>query len=86
MSSSIVRRGGWAGMAAALMYVLAGFLILTAPLQGVFSSLSEISLIMASPAEFPRTLLLGNRVNRDDTEPLTLARGQLFCHPPAVFR
>jgi hypothetical protein len=47
MSSSIVRRGGWAGMAAALMYVLAGFLILTAPPQGVFSSLSEISLIMA---------------------------------------
>ena len=48
---SIVRRGGWAGVAAAVMYVLAGFLILAAPPQGVFSSfsdyLSEISLIMA---------------------------------------
>jgi hypothetical protein len=51
MSSSIVRRGGWAGVAAAVMYALAGFLILTAPSQGTFSSfsdyLSEISLIMA---------------------------------------
>ena len=41
MSSYIVRWGGWAGVVAAVMYVLAGILILTAPAQRIFSSISE---------------------------------------------
>ena len=41
MPSGIVRWGGWAGVVAAVMYVLAGILILIAPLQRVFGSISE---------------------------------------------
>ena len=41
MSLGIVRWGGWAGVVAAIMYVLAGILILIAPLQRVFGSVSE---------------------------------------------
>ena len=41
MSSSIVRWGGWAGVVAAVTYVLASILILIAPLQRVFSFFGE---------------------------------------------
>ena len=54
MSSGIVRWGGWAGVVAALTYVLAGILILIAPLQRVFSSfgqhLIEVILVVAFAA------------------------------------
>src|SRR5918993_3790009 len=52
MSSGIVRWGGWAGVVAAVLFVLAGILILIAPPQeAVFNSfgdyLSEVILVVA---------------------------------------
>src|SRR5919112_788788 len=41
MSLGIVRWGGWAGVVAAIMYVLAGILILISPLQRAFGSINE---------------------------------------------
>ena len=54
MSSGITRWGGWAGMVAAVIYLLAGILILTASPQRGFDSfsyyLSEIVLVVAFAA------------------------------------
>ena len=54
MSSGIARWGGWAGMVAAVTYLLAGILILAAPPQRRFDSfsyyLSEIVLVVAFAA------------------------------------
>jgi hypothetical protein len=41
MSSGIVRLSGWAGVLAAVMYVLAGILVLATPSQGIFDSFSD---------------------------------------------
>ena len=47
MASGIVRCGGWAGMVAAVTYLLTGILILTTPPQRVFDSFSKIILVVA---------------------------------------
>ena len=57
MSSGIVRWGGWAGVVAALTYVLAGILILIAPLQRVFSSISEHLIEVTLVVAFALTLV-----------------------------
>ena len=41
MSSGIARLSGWAGVLAAVMYLLAGILALAAPSQGIFDSFSN---------------------------------------------
>ena len=58
MSSDIVRWGGWAGVVAAVMYVLAGILILTAPAQRVFSSISEHLIEIILVVAFAVTLVV----------------------------
>ena len=45
MSSGIARLSGWAGVLAAVMYLLAGILALAAPSQGIFDSFSDYYLI-----------------------------------------
>jgi hypothetical protein len=57
MSSGIVRGGGWAGVVAALSYVAAGTLILVAPLQRVFGSISEHSIEVLLVVAFTLTLV-----------------------------
>ena len=57
MSWGIVRWGGWAGVVAALTYVLAGILILIAPLQRVFSSISEHLIEVTLVVAFALTLV-----------------------------
>jgi hypothetical protein len=58
MSSGIVRWGGWAGVVAAIMYVLAGTLILIAPLQRVFGSISEHLIEVILVVAFAVTLVV----------------------------
>jgi hypothetical protein len=57
MSSGIVRWGGWAGVVAALTYVLAGILILIAPAQRVFGSISEHLIEIILVVAFALTLV-----------------------------
>ena len=57
MSSGIVRWGGWAGVVAALTYVLAGILILIAPLQRVFGAVSEHLIEVTLVVAFALTLV-----------------------------
>jgi hypothetical protein len=61
MSSSIVRWGGWAGVVAAVTYVLASMLILIAPLQRVFSSFGEhlIEVILVLAFAFTLVTIVG---------------------------
>ena len=58
MSSGIVRWGGWAGVVAALTYVLAGIIILVAPLQRVLGSVSEHSIEVILVVAFALTLVV----------------------------
>src|SRR5918997_4867793 len=58
MSSDIVRWGGWAGVVAAVMYLAAGILILTAPAQRVFSSISEHLIEIILVVAFAVTLVV----------------------------
>jgi len=58
MPSGIVRWGGWAGVVAALTYVLAGILILISPLQRVLGSVvSEHSIEVILVLAFAVTLV-----------------------------
>ena len=57
MSWSIARWGGWAGVVAALTYVLAGILILIAPLQRVLGSVSEHLIEVILVVAFALTLV-----------------------------
>jgi hypothetical protein len=57
MSSGIVRWGGWAGVVAAVMYLAAGTLILIAPLQRVFGSISEHFIEIILVVAFAVTLI-----------------------------
>ena len=57
MSSGIVRWGGRAGVVAALTYVLAGILILIAPPQRVFGSISEHLIEIILVVAFALTLV-----------------------------
>src|ERR687889_423984 len=57
MSWGIVRWGGWAGVVAALTYVLADILILSAPLQRVLGSVSEHSIEVILVVAFALTLV-----------------------------
>ena len=57
MSSGIVRWGGWAGVVSAVMYLAAGTLILIAPLQRVFGSISEHLIEIILVVAFAVTLI-----------------------------
>jgi hypothetical protein len=57
MSSGIARWGGWAGVVAAVMYLAAGTLILIAPLQRVFGSISEHLIEIILVVAFAVTLI-----------------------------
>ncbi len=57
MSSDLVRWGGWAGMVAAVTFVLAGLLILIAPPQRVFNSFSDYLIEIILVVAFGLTLV-----------------------------
>lgn len=56
MSSGIVRWGGWAGVVAAVMFVLEAILSLIAPPQRAFNSFSDYLLQIVLLVAFARTL------------------------------
>jgi hypothetical protein len=57
VTSHLIRWGGWAGVLAAVMFVLAGILILVAPPQRVFNSFSDYLIEVILVLAFALTLL-----------------------------
>ena len=57
MASHLIRWGGWAGVVAAVMFVLAGILILITPPHRVFNSFSDYLIAVILAVAFALTLV-----------------------------
>jgi len=57
VASHLIRWGGWTGVVAAVMFVLAGILILIAPPQRVFNSFSDYLIEVSLAVAFALTLV-----------------------------